>query len=201
MNLEYQKRFFKNHVATLTDYGNIKILDFKNPDTNDYRIRFIFEEDYYRIHISGDIGELIAYKYDMNYDKFFRFINNTGCFEPSVCCCNRPIHTYDSELAGKQIIKWLKDTDQYDVVINDTWASKYYDEDDFLEDVLKDFSDTSGLGERGKDILIEVDEENDIYYELSSFGLEEEPGILDLYLLAFKLATDQLKKKEGEMNG
>lgn len=201
MNLEYQKRLFKNHVATLTDYGNIKILDFKNPDTNDYRIRFIFEEDYYRIHISGDIGELIAYKYDMNYDKFFRFINNTGCFEPSVCCCNRPIHTYDSELAGKQIIKWLKDTDQYDVVINDTWASKYYDEDDFLEDVLKDFSDTSGLGERGKDILIEVDEENDIYYELSSFGLEEEPGILDLYLLAFKLATDQLKKKEGEMNG
>ena len=183
MNLEYQKRFFKNHVATLTDYGNIKILDFKNPDTNDYRIRFI------------------AYKYDMNYDKFFRFINNTGYFEPSVCCCNRPIHTYDSELAGKQIIKWLKDTDQYDVVINDTWASKYYDEDDFLEDVLKDFSDTSGLGERGKDILIEVDEENDIYYELSSFGLEEEPGILDLYLLAFKLATDQLKKKEGEMNG
>ena len=201
MNLESQKRWFKNHVATLTDYGNIKILDFKNPDTNDYRIRFIFEEDYYRIHISGDIGELIAYKYDMNYDKFFRFINNTGYFEPSVCCSNRPIHTYDSELAGKQIIKWLKDTDQYDVVINDTWASKYYDEDDFLEDVLKDFSDTSGLGERGKDILIEVDEENDIYYELSSFGLEEEPGILDLYLLAFKLATDQLKKKEGEMNG
>lgn len=35
MNLEYQKRWFKNHVATLTDYGNIKILDFKNPDTND----------------------------------------------------------------------------------------------------------------------------------------------------------------------
>lgn len=200
MDLEYQKRWFENHVATLTDYGNIKILDFKNPDTNHYRIRFIFEEDYYRIHISGDIGELIAYKYDMNYDKFFRFINNTGYFEPSVCCCNRPIHTYDSELAGKQIIKWLKDTDQYDDIINDSWDNEYDDEDSFLDDVLDDFDDKSGLGERGKDILIRVDESSDIYDELSSFGLEEEPGILDLYMLAFKLATDQLKKENGAIN-
>ena len=45
INLEKQKENFKNHVATLTDYGNIKILDFKNPKSNDYRIRFLFEED------------------------------------------------------------------------------------------------------------------------------------------------------------
>lgn len=58
MNLERQKERFKNHVATLTDYGNIKILDFKEPGSSIYRIRFLFEEDYYRLHISGDLGEL-----------------------------------------------------------------------------------------------------------------------------------------------
>lgn len=29
MDLEKQKEHFKEHIATFTDYGNIKILDFK----------------------------------------------------------------------------------------------------------------------------------------------------------------------------
>ena len=32
---------FKNHIATFNDYGNIKIIDFKKPDSIEYRIRFI----------------------------------------------------------------------------------------------------------------------------------------------------------------
>ena len=63
MNIEKQKEHFKNHVATFTDYGNIKILDFQEPGKSHYRIRFLFEEDYYRLHISGDLGELIATNY------------------------------------------------------------------------------------------------------------------------------------------
>ena len=45
MNLERQKECFKNHIAIFTDYGNIKILDFKNPNSSNYRIRFLFEEE------------------------------------------------------------------------------------------------------------------------------------------------------------
>lgn len=48
MDLEKQKENFKNHIATFTDYGNIKIVDFKAPETSHYRIRFLFEEDYCR---------------------------------------------------------------------------------------------------------------------------------------------------------
>lgn len=54
MNLEKQKENFKNHRATFKDLGNIKILDFKKPNSTEYRIRFLFEEDYCRLHISGD---------------------------------------------------------------------------------------------------------------------------------------------------
>ncbi len=64
MDIEKQKEHFKNHIATFSDYGNIKILDFKNPKTCHYRIRFLFEEDFYRLHISGDLGELIASNYN-----------------------------------------------------------------------------------------------------------------------------------------
>jgi Ser-tRNA(Ala) deacylase AlaX len=55
-NRERQIEHFKNHVATLKDYGDIKVLDFKNPESINYRIRFIFEEDWCRCHISGDLG-------------------------------------------------------------------------------------------------------------------------------------------------
>ena len=64
IDLEIQKKYFENHVATFTDYGNIKILDFKNPNSNEYRIRFLFEQDYCRLHISGDLGELVAANYN-----------------------------------------------------------------------------------------------------------------------------------------
>ena len=64
MDLKKQKEHFKNHVATFTDYGNIKILDFKAPGRSDYRIRFLFEEDFYRLHISGDLGEMTASNYN-----------------------------------------------------------------------------------------------------------------------------------------
>lgn len=53
MNLEKQKENFKNHRATFKDLGNIKILDFKKPNSTEYRIRFLFEEDYCRLHIFG----------------------------------------------------------------------------------------------------------------------------------------------------
>jgi len=82
IDLERQKDNFKNHIARLTDYGNIKILDFKNPESSAYRIRFLFEEDYYRLHISGDLGELIATNYNnMTFEGFSDFVNDVGYFE------------------------------------------------------------------------------------------------------------------------
>ena len=88
---EHERKNFKDHVATLTDYGNIKILDFKNPKSSNYRIRFLFEEDYCRLHISGDLGELTAVNYDnMCYECFTDFTHSLGYFREKVKCHNRP---------------------------------------------------------------------------------------------------------------
>ncbi len=138
MNLEKQKEHFKNHIATLTDYGNIKILDFKAPNTSAYRIRFLFEEDYCRLHISGDLGELIASNYyNMTYEKFSDYVNNTGYFEEKIDCHSRPIYVYDYSKALEEINP-------------DAW--------EFAGDIGK-----------------------------------TETGILDLYMLAFRLAQEQLQ--------
>ena len=34
LNLELQKEMFADHVATLKDYGDIKVLDFQKPGSN-----------------------------------------------------------------------------------------------------------------------------------------------------------------------
>ena len=76
MDLELQKKMFADHVATLRDYGDIKIVDFQKPGSNYYRIRFIFEEDHDRVHISGDLGELIAYNHaGLSFRRFGASIN------------------------------------------------------------------------------------------------------------------------------
>ena len=189
INIERQKKNFENHVATLTDYGNIKVLDFKNPESSNYRIRFMFEEDYCRCHISGDLGELVATNYNnMTFECFKDFVHNTGYFEGKIDCLSRKLHEYDEDLAEKELRERLEE---------------YYDEefesaviDDIICDMMADFGD-DGFGSKAYDILSEYD--SDCWEYLSSLG-RVSTGILDLYMLAFELATEQLEAQTEEVS-
>lgn len=137
IDIEKQKINFKDHVAKFTDYGNIKILDFQRPGSSEYRIRFLFQEDFYRLHISGDLGELTASNFrNMNYE-------------------------------------------------------------DFIDDVLEDFDDEKGISLEGYRVLSDVD--NNAWEYAGNIG-RERTGIIELYLLAFKLAQEDLKRQESEVN-
>ncbi len=194
--LERQKENFKKHKANLMDYGNIKVLDFKNPDSNEYRIRFLFEEDYCRLHITGDLGSLIACNfYNMTYEKFSGFVNDTGYFEQKIDCLDRAIYYYDEEQARKDIKEYINEHHLGEYIIENEGFDFQSDEEninDFINDVLKDFSNTNGIGPKGVDKLIDIDEY--MYDEIDSFG-KKETGILELYMLAFKLAQEELKDR------
>lgn len=193
MDLERAKMNFKKHVATFTDYGNIKILDFKNPDSSEYRIRFLFEEDYCRLHISGDLGELTATNYkNMTYEGFSDFINNIGYFKEKINCMNRKIYIYDEDKARKELLDmadekdWLLFSDKYPYENNDEERLNY-----IIDDILYDFDEENGIGSKGYEELGEL--EKDTFDFVGDLG-KKETGILDLYMLAFKLAKDQLNK-------
>ena len=197
MDLERQKEHFNEHIATFTDYGNIKILDFKKPNSSEYRIRFLFEEDYCRLHISGDLGELIATNYNnMTYEKFSDFVNDVGYFEQKIDCHNRPIYTYDEELAREELLKMAKKNDWL------FYSDKYSFEDDeeeklsdIIDDILYDFDSDRGIGSKGYDELSDL--ENDAFEFAYDLG-KKETGILELYMLAFKLAKEQLDSQLKE---
>ena len=187
IDIERQKKNFINHVATFQDFGNIKILDFRIPDSIYYAIRFIFEEDHYRLHISGDLGELIAFNQtNMRYETFGDFVNNTGYFEEKICCHNRPIHVYDREKAKSELIAIIK---EYDLIIDED------EMDDKVDEILADFDEENGISYEGYKILEEID--SDCWEYAHDLG-EEDTGILELYMLAFKLAQKQLKGGKEE---
>lgn len=195
MDLEKQKENFKNHIAKFTDYGNIKILDFKNPNSIHYRIRFMFEEDYCRLHISGDLGELIASNYNnMTYEKFSDYVNNIGYFEQKIDCHSRKIYVYDEDDAKNDLKNFLEEYDcLVDVLCHERydWETDEDKLDEFFGDVLEDFTADNGIGSKGYDVLSEYID--DVWEIVGNIG-KRNTGILDLYMLAFKLATEQLER-------
>jgi hypothetical protein len=189
-NIEKQKEHFKNHVATLTDYGNIKILDFANPESSHYRIRFLFEEDHCKLHISGDLGELVATNYkNMCYEGFTDFVHDTGYFEGKVDCHNRPFYEYDYNKAKLELQERFED---YEVTSEYDWKTDEEYRDEKIEEILDDLNSNTGLGSKAYEILSEID--GDCWEYISNIG-KVETGILDLYMLAFELAQEQLASK------
>lgn len=194
MDIEKQKEHFKNHIATFSDYGNIKIIDFANPESCQYRIRFIFEEDFYRLHISGDLGELIATNYrNMCYRDFADdFMHNTEYFMAKVNCHNRPFYEYDYEKAKENLNKRFED---YDFIPKFDFETEEELKEEKIDEILKDFDWRTGLGSKAYDILREIDE--DCFEWIDLIG-REETDILEIYMLAFELAQEQLKKQSEE---
>ena len=194
MDLERQKENFKNHVAKFTDYGNIKIIDFKRPGSSEYRIRFLFEEDYYRLHISGDLGGMIASNYkNMCFEEFEDFVNNTGYFEEKIDCMSRPLYFYDEDLAREELRTKFEEEDAWDDFMSDRFDFETYD--DVLDDILVDFDDRNGISKEGYEELEKV--YNDAWEFAYDLG-KKNTGILELYMLAFKLAVNQLKGEKNE---
>lgn len=193
INLVGQEERFKNHVAKFTDYGNIKILDFQQPGRSAYRIRFMFEEDFYRLHISGDLGELIACNYEnMTYEGMKDFVNNPYYFEEKIECHSRRLYSYDEEKAKEELKKEFEeegcfDDDNY----CDTWEEAVECK---IREILYDFDYYSGLGSEGYEALAKMDLDAASYTGLG----KERTGIIELYMLAFRLAQEDLKRQGKE---
>lgn len=188
-DLESQKVRFKDHIATFTDYGNIKILDFKNPESSEYRIRFMFEEDYCRLHITGDLGDLIASNYNnMTYDKFSDFVDNADYFEEKIDCMSRSVYLYDRDKAVADLKKLIEEH----LIADELMEITYNRELEYaIDDVLENFDENRGISEKGYEIM---DKCICDFWEEARYIGRDRTGIIEVYLLAFKLATQQLKE-------
>ena len=164
-------------------------MDFAKPGSSNYRIRFLFEEDYYRLHISGDLGELIATNFNnMCYEEFNDFVHNTGYFEGKIDCNSRPIYEYDYDKTRQDLEEHLKDYEISKYELEKEEEAKQ----DKIDEIMNDFvNDRVGLGGIAYSLLSEIDSYCFDYFD--DLG-KQSTGILDLYMLAFELAQEQLKR-------
>lgn len=115
-------------------------------------------------------------------------------FQEKILCHSRAFFVYDQEQAEEDITKYIEEHNLYDDILSngyDFLCDKTEVIEAFLTDVLWDFTLETGIGSNGYDKFSEIG--GDICDIISDFG-KRETGILDLYMLAFKLAKEQLKK-------
>ena len=193
---EKYKRQWKNHEAIVSDYGDIKVFDFREPGRNEGHIRFLFDESCCRLYISGDYGELTAVNYNnMVFDKFMRdFANNADYFKSKIECMSRVLYFYDEESARSELRELIEENDYLTASVDYMWESDDEKRMDYiLDDILVDFTNETGIGPKGYEALSGFD---DYAYEVCSDIGKRETGIIDLYLFAFKLAMERLKEPD-----
>lgn len=148
----------------------------------------------------GDLGELTASNFrNMNYEDFGPdFGNNPYYFEEKIDCHERPIYEFDEDKARKDIKEYLE---EYEDILptryyigHDDYAKAF---EEFIDDVLEDFNDDKGISQEGYRVLSEVD--SDAWEYAAKIG-RERTGIIELYLLAFRLAQEDLKRQESEVH-
>ena len=186
---------FKDHVATLKDYGEIKILDFKKPESQCYHIRFTFDESCGYMHIDGDLGFLTAVRRSgMTYKSFMAYVNSPTYFEEKVVCHSRPFYEFDYDDARKEIKEYLKEQG-YDPETTFDFEDKEELFDEKIDIIMTDFDDERGLSPEGWNELCEI--VSDAWEVAGDFG-KKRTGIVELYLLAFSLAKAQIEGREKE---
>ncbi len=190
MNIEEN---FKNHVATLKEYGDIKILRFKNPETSNYFIQFLFDEAEHTLMISGDLGYLVAQNYNnMTLEGFNNFVNNPSYFEEKIRCCSRPLYEYDEDYATEQLKEYFKDYELIDDIREKYEVFEDDSDEECIERAIRDilmFSNRDGIGAYGYEKL------TDIYADAFEWQIGmKRTEILSLYWTAYTLAMNQLNK-------
>lgn len=106
MDWETQKAKFSNHVANLVDLGPVKIVDFAAPASGAYAIRYLFDEDRFTLHVTGDVGTLTAVsRPDMTLKGCEAFCADPAYFAEKVVCMDRPRWVYDEDAARADLKK------------------------------------------------------------------------------------------------
>jgi hypothetical protein len=101
-----EKKWFKNHVATVSETDCATILDWSAPGTNKYSVRYIFAGR--NLYVSGDIGDAI---FNLTWRATIESFDDIelGYLLGKLSCHSRERWHFDEELAIKELNEWYED--------------------------------------------------------------------------------------------
>lgn len=193
---EIRESWFKDHIATLTECGDLKVLDWRKPGTCVYAVRYVFDGG--NMYISGDIGEAVfrlTWKADVHT---FNGIS-TGYFMEKMCAYSNDRWDFDGKDAAKYLKEWL------DERIEDMDFEDDEEKEEFLEkfnELMYDAKNCDSesrwaheyVNEKHYEFISELD--SDYWEWIYQIGRVAPNRILG-YIVGLQMASEQLKGLEG----
>jgi hypothetical protein len=178
---EIPERWFPEHKATLTQHGDLQVLDWKKPGTITYYCRYVFDGN--KMYISGDIGEAVfwlTWKADVHS---FNDIH-VGYFEEKLCAYNGNRRDFDSDKAVKRLKEWVREL---------KGRNKKYDREEMRE--LFNSAESCSTTDEWAHIVNDTDFIRDLDCDFWEWMYEighEMPTRIIGYLVGLKMASKQL---------
>ena len=189
---EFKECWFKDHVAELKDFGDIKVLDWRKPGTINFYVRYVF--DGCRMYVSGDLGSavfVLTWKADVhsfNDINIEYFVSKMEVGEKK---------EWSSCAAEDKLNEWKEE-------IIENYEFKTDEEKEEFEDLAKNLIDAASECSSAEQWVWEcVDGEyND---EISNFDVDYWEWMYEIgdvisrrayaFLTGLKMASEQLKNK------
>lgn len=184
---EIREHWFHNHKATLTEHGDLQVLQWKQEGTVVYSCRYVFDKN--KLYISGDIGHAV---FDLTWKASIHSFNDIhiGYFAEKLAAYQGEIRGYNGENAVKELKEWQERLDEDEVI---------YEKSEF-RDMIRAAESCSTINEwayecvndRFHDLIRELD--NDYWEWIYDIG-NEMPARIHGYLIGLKMASEQLRKE------
>lgn len=194
---DLKEYWFKDHKATLTEYGDIAVLDWRKPGTSNYAVRYVF--DGYRMYIGGDIGEAVFnLTWKATVESFLDV--NISYFISKMAVGERT--TWDGETAKQALLDWKKERFENE----EYYFNEKFTKDDFKELIINLIDTTDKCnsqeewawkyvnGEYGDDIYKFDNDYWEWIYDIGNVVPYHTYG----FLIGLQMAAKQLKESEVE---
>jgi len=185
MDVHIRESWFPQHKATLTNHGDLKVLDWAKPGTGTYYCRYVFDGN--KVYISGDIGEAVfwlTWKADVHsFDDI-----HVDYFEEKLQAYSGERRKFNGEKAAQRLREWKGELDE---------DEREYDSEEF-KGLLSAAESCSSQNEWAYEYVNEkyhglikgLDHDYwDWIYEIGN----EIPARIRGYLIGLKMASEQLK--------
>jgi hypothetical protein len=192
---EIKTRWFPEHVAHVTEYDGITILDWKKAGTYMYSVRYVFSG--HMLFISGDIGDAVFSLTWNGTVESFQDVDISYLLG-KLTCSSRTRWDFDDQKAKRELDEW--------------YAERLDDADDEDSDYVKEVREIYEAVESAIFESSSVDYFSHavfrVYHEVSTQYVDSEdfsmisdfgkslPHVFHAYLLGIKMAHEQLKEDE-----
>lgn len=178
---------FKDHIATLTEHGDLEVLEWRKPGTGNYYVRYVFDKN--RVYISGDLGEAVFW---LTWKADIHSFNNIGLgyFHEKLKAYHEDKYDFDLDKAVKRLREWLNE-------LKDDGVEYDHDEMQELFEGVRNCSQEWEWVEvihEHQDFISEL--ELDYWEWFYNIG-RTYPMRFQSYLIGLQMASEQLRKRDN----